>query len=89
MSDTTTIKVDVRTRDRLNMLAAERGTTVKELVDDFADETLTRQELAARAKAAAAYIRKHLAHDLSQKDISAGARFWEELEAGNVPDSIG
>ncbi|MDT0438662.1 MULTISPECIES: hypothetical protein [Streptomyces] len=40
----TTIKVESSIRDRLAMLAAEKGTTIAGLVGEFATHTLTQSE---------------------------------------------
>ncbi|WP_050371224.1 hypothetical protein [Streptomyces acidiscabies] len=44
----TTIKVDSSIRDRLAILAAEKGTTIAGLVGEFATHTPTRSERAER-----------------------------------------
>jgi hypothetical protein len=82
----TTIKVDSLVRDRLAMLARERGTTIRDLVTRLAEDTPTQAELLARADAATAYVRKWINPNLSDADLAAGERFWSELEAGRVPD---
>jgi hypothetical protein len=56
----TTIKVDSAVRDRLAVLAAQRGSTIRDLVAELAEATPTREELAARQAKAAAYIAEHL-----------------------------
>jgi hypothetical protein len=84
----TTIKVDSAVRDRLAVLAAQRGSTIRDLVSQLAAETPTREEVAARHTAAAAYIRQHLAPQLTEEDLAAGERFWQELAQGRVPASL-
>jgi predicted transcriptional regulator len=88
MSGTTTIKVDSAVRDRLAMLAAQRGSTSHDLVAELAQATPTREELHARHTAATAYIREHLCPELSEEGLAAGKRFWRELAAGRVPASL-
>lgn len=56
----TTIKVDSAVRDRLAVLAAQRGSTIRDLVAELAEATPTQQELAARQAAAAAYVAENL-----------------------------
>ncbi len=87
MSDTT-IKVDSAVRDRLAVLAAQRGSTIRDLVSQLAAATPTREELTARYAAAAGYVREHLSPQLSEEDLAAGERFWRELEHGRVPGSL-
>jgi len=87
MADTT-IKVDSSVRDRLAVLAGQRGSTIRDLVADLAQSTPTRGELAARHATATAYVREHLSPDLNDDDAAAGERFWDELEAGRRPATL-
>lgn len=87
MADTT-IKVDCSVRDRLAVLAAQRGATIRDLVAELAQATPTHGELVARHAAATAYLREHLTPDLGEDDAIAGERFWTELEAGRPPSSL-
>ncbi|MGH3829997.1 MAG: hypothetical protein ACRDRS_06015 [Pseudonocardiaceae bacterium] len=85
MADTTikvaTIKVDSAVRDRLAMLAAQRGVSIRDLVAELAAATPTREELDARRAAATVYLGEQLCPDLNDDDAVAGERFWRELEA--------
>jgi hypothetical protein len=81
MADTT-IKVDSAVRDRLAVLAAEHGVTIRDLVEELARATPTRKDLEERHSAAMAYLREHVCPDLAEDDVQAGERFWQELEAG-------
>lgn len=84
MADTT-IKVATSVRDRLAVLAAQRGATIRDLVAELAQATPTSEELAARHAAATAYLREQLAPNL---DAATGESFWAELEAGRTPSSL-
>jgi len=53
MADTT-IKVDSAVRDRLALLAMQRGSTIRSLIGELAEATPTREELDARYAAATA-----------------------------------
>ncbi|MGI8697198.1 MAG: hypothetical protein ACR2JQ_11245 [Mycobacteriales bacterium] len=86
MADTT-IKVDSSVRDRLAVLAAQRGATIRDLVTELAAQTPTKEELAARHATVTAYLREHLCPDLDGEDAAAGERFWRGLEAGRPPSS--
>jgi predicted DNA-binding ribbon-helix-helix protein len=77
----TTIKVDSVVRDRLAVLAAQRGSTIRDLVAELAEATPTQEELAARQVAAAAYVAEHLLPGFSADDVAAGDRLWRELES--------
>jgi hypothetical protein len=81
----TTIKVDALVRDRLALLARERGTTIRDLVAALAQAAPTDAELLARAEAATAYVREHINPDLSEADLAAAEGFWNELQAGGRP----
>src|SRR5262249_12185325 len=87
MSDTT-IKGDSTVPDRLAVLAAQRGSTIRDLVSQLAASTPTREEQAARYAGAVAYVREHLCPQMSDQDLAAGERFWRELEQGRVPESL-
>lgn len=87
MADTT-IRVDSTVRDRLAVLAAQRGSTIRALVAELAGATPTREELDARYGAATAYLREHLCPTLTDADLAAGERFWREREAEQLPASL-
>ncbi|MFI5571171.1 hypothetical protein ACIA6T_28280 [Streptomyces sp. NPDC051740] len=55
-ADETSIKVSVAARDRLAVLAAEHGTTIRSLVEDLAQGTPTQAEYAERAELARAEL---------------------------------
>ena len=82
----TTIKVDSAVRDRLAVLAAQRGSTIRDLVAEFAEVTPTKEELAARQAAAAAYVTEHLTGGFTVDDVAAGERLWQQLEATQRQD---
>jgi hypothetical protein len=81
MADTT-IKVDAATRDRLAVLAAQRGCTIRDLVTGLAAATPTQEELDARHAAATKYIREHLIPDFGPADMEAGEQLWRDLDGG-------
>ena len=76
----TTIKVDSLVRDRLAVLAAERNTTIRALVEQIAADIPTRAEVAQRQADAVAYIREHFIPDFNNDDIAAGEQLWRSLE---------
>lgn len=81
----TTIKLDSAVRDRLAVLAAERGATIRDLVTELAASTPTHEELAARHEAATAHLREQLCPRLDDDDLADGELFWRELEARRRP----
>jgi hypothetical protein len=84
MADTT-IKVDSTVRDRLAVLAAQRGATIRDLVTELAASTPTQEEIATRHAAANAYLREHLSPELDDDDLAGGELFWRELETRRAP----
>lgn len=87
MADTT-IKVDSAIRDRLALLARQRGATIRDVVSEFALGTPTPDELRARHEAAITYVREHICPSLDDAAIAAGERFWRDLEAGHPPTEL-
>jgi hypothetical protein len=85
---TTTIRIDVSTHERLAILAAERGTSIKDFVDSLVSGIPTRTELHARRAAAADYLREHIGVDLTDDDLTAGETFWQDLAAGRAPEDL-
>ncbi len=85
MADTT-IKVSKEVRDRLALIAADRGISIGALIREFAAATYTREELKARHEAATAYIREHLVPDFNEDDMSRGEQMWRELAAGRLTE---
>ena len=81
----TTIKVDSAVRDRLAVLAAERGSTIRDVVEQFATTTRTREEQRVIYENARDYIRENLCPELDVSENSYGTWFWDELRAGRVP----
>jgi hypothetical protein len=87
----TSIAVDSAVKERLAVIARERGMTIEQMLTDMVGLTPTPEQLAARAEAARAYIREHLCPDLDDEDNEdhrTAVWFWEELRAGRVPKSL-
>ncbi|MFF7764159.1 hypothetical protein [Streptomyces griseorubiginosus] len=77
MSKPTSIKTSEETRDRLRVLAQERGITITELVEDLASRELTDAEREERALAAA----HELGIEYTEKIQQAGQNAWEKIRA--------
>lgn len=75
----TTIKVEAAVRDRLAVLAAERGTTIGGLVAELAGATPTAEERARSRAETIAYIREHFNPDFSEADVEAARRSLDDL----------
>jgi hypothetical protein len=71
-------------RDRLAVLARQRGCTLGELVADLAANTPTQEELDERYAAAASYIQANLCPSFTEDDRAAGAQLWQDLDSGRV-----
>ncbi|MEU4530030.1 hypothetical protein AB0F49_17535 [Micromonospora ureilytica] len=84
----TTITVDTEVRDRLALLARERGTTMRDLVAQLTQAALIADELRDRAARAEQYVRRKIASDLSADDLTRGEDVWAAVEAGIVPESL-
>lgn len=77
----TSIKVSRLTRERLARLAAERHTTLKDLVEELAAATLTHAELAEREQQARSVLAEHFGVEVTDAELAASARL-RELIAG-------
>lgn len=88
MADTT-VKVDSTVRDRLAQLAAERGVTIRHLLAELAGATPTRKELQARFEETRRYLEENvLDKPMTDEDLAAGEKFWQDLANGHVPESL-
>lgn len=87
MADTT-VKVDPAVRDRLMVLARERGLTMRDLVAELAGATPTKEELRVRYEATKAYCETHFGVTLTDEDHDRAEKVWQDLEAGRPVDSL-
>ncbi|MFD8953786.1 hypothetical protein ACFV0B_33595 [Streptomyces xanthophaeus] len=76
-SKPTSIKTTEAVRDRLRILARERGTTITELLEELAAAQLTEAEQEQRALRAAAELGLEYTEQLQQTGQSA----WEKIRA--------
>ena len=77
--DDTSIKVSRQTRERLAHLAAERGTTLKDLVEELAATTLTTAELAEREHHARSVLAEHFGVEVTDTHLAASARLRDMI----------
>ncbi|WP_316782920.1 hypothetical protein [Streptomyces sasae] len=77
MSKPTSIKTSEAVRDRLRLLAQERGITITELVEDLASRELTDAERERRALQAA----QELGLEYTEQVQRAGQSAWEKIRA--------
>ncbi|MFZ3475908.1 hypothetical protein ACODT3_40880 [Streptomyces sp. 4.24] len=71
----TSIKATEATRDRLRILAQERGTTITELLEELAAAQLTEAEQQQRALQAAAELGVEYTEEIQRSGQSA----WERI----------
>ncbi len=77
MSKPTSIKTSEEVRDRLRVLAAERGTTITELLEEMASRELTAGEREQRAAEAARELGVQYGADIQR----AGQDAWAKVRA--------
>ncbi|WKK22156.1 hypothetical protein QZH56_25605 [Streptomyces olivoreticuli] len=77
MSKPTSVKTTEAVRDRLRVLARERGTTITELLEELAASQLTEAEQEQRAVEAA----HELGVDYTEQLQDAGRSAWEKIRA--------
>ncbi|MEU8547718.1 ribbon-helix-helix protein [Streptomyces roseoverticillatus] len=77
MGKPTSIKTTEEVRDRLRILAAERGTTITELLEELATRELTRAEREERALQAA----RELGVEYTDQVQQAGQEAWAKIRA--------
>ncbi|MCX5166216.1 hypothetical protein OOK39_45090 [Streptomyces sp. NBC_00264] len=77
MSKPTSIKTSEATRDRLRLLAEERGTTITDLIEELASREPTSAEREERAAEAA----RELGIDYTLQVQQAGQDAWARIRA--------
>ncbi|MGW4033413.1 hypothetical protein ACWEFL_29645 [Streptomyces sp. NPDC004838] len=68
------IRVPSEVRDRLAVIAESRGTSIRSLVQEFAEATLTEEERRERAEATRAYLAEHFGVDVTDEESAAMGR---------------
>ncbi|MBC7272254.1 hypothetical protein OOK44_35285 [Streptomyces cellulosae] len=86
-TDETSIKVSATTRDRLSLLAAEHGTTIRNLVEELAQATPTQAEYAERAAFARAELASALGSPPSPEAEARARGLLERLGAEQGPQA--
>ncbi|MFF3763017.1 hypothetical protein ACFYYR_02850 [Streptomyces sp. NPDC001922] len=76
------IRVPSEVRDRLAVIAESRGTSIRSLVQEFADSTLTDEERRERAERTRAYLAEHFGVDVSDEESAAMGRTLRDAFAG-------
>jgi hypothetical protein len=68
------IRVPAEVRDRLAVLAESRGTSIRSLVQEFAESTLTDEERRERAERTRAYLAEHFGVEVTDGESAAMGR---------------
>ncbi|RKN76472.1 hypothetical protein D7231_05645 [Streptomyces klenkii] len=68
------IRVPAEVRDRLAVIAESRGTSIRSLVQEFAESTLTAEERRERAEAARAYLAEHFGVEVTDEESASMGR---------------
>lgn len=74
------IRVPAHVRDRLAVLAEAQGTSIRSVIQDFAESTLTQEELNESAERARAYIATHFGVDVTPAHEEAIQRKMDALD---------
>jgi len=82
--DDTSIKVSRQTRERLARLAAERRTTLKDVVEELAAATLTAAELAEREQRARNVLAERFGVEVTDAEMAASARLRAMIARGGT-----
>jgi hypothetical protein len=64
------IRVPAEVRDRLAVIADSRGTSIRALIQEFAESTLTEEERRERAERARGYLAEHFGVSVSDEESS-------------------
>lgn len=76
------IRVPSEVRDRLAVIAESRGTSIRSLVQEFAETTLTDEERRERAERTRAYLAEHFGVEVSDEESAAMGRKLRDAFAG-------
>ncbi|MCT9083823.1 hypothetical protein [Streptomyces fulvoviolaceus] len=68
------IRVPSEVRDRLAVIAESRSTSIRSLVQEFAETTLTAEERRERAERTRAYLAEHFGVEVTDEESSAMGR---------------
>ncbi|MEV0260040.1 hypothetical protein AB0I49_01660 [Streptomyces sp. NPDC050617] len=75
------IRVPAEVRDRLAVLAEARGSSIRSIVQEFAETTLTPEERRERAERARAYMAEHFGHYVTDEEAADVRRKMNEAVA--------
>ncbi|AXE26602.1 hypothetical protein C0216_26995 [Streptomyces globosus] len=76
------IRVSAEVRDRLAVIAESRGTSIRALVQEFAESTLTPEERRERAERAREYMAEHFGVRVTDEESAEMGRRIRQAFAG-------
>lgn len=82
------IDVAVEVRDRLAVLAWERGLTIRQLIAELARGVLTLDEAHKRVARAEAHLSRRVPPALDDEDLAGAENVWTMIEAGDIPEAL-
>ncbi|GAB2953617.1 hypothetical protein GCM10023080_010460 [Streptomyces pseudoechinosporeus] len=68
------IRVPAEVRNRLAVIAESRGTSIRSLVQEFAESTLTDEERRERAERTREYLAEHFGVEVTDEESAAMGR---------------
>ncbi|MGW0733688.1 hypothetical protein [Streptomyces sp. NPDC002851] len=75
------IRVPTEVRDRLAVLAESQGTSIRALVQEFAENTLTVEERRERAEQTRSYLAEHFGVEVTDEESAEMGRKLREALA--------
>lgn len=81
------IRVTAEVRDRLAVIAESRGTSIRSLVQEFAESMLTEEERQEQASRTREYLAEHFGAEVTDEDSAAMAQRLREAFAGLRKDA--
>lgn len=84
MSDAV-VRVPPAVRDRLAVIAESRGTSIRSLLREFAETTLTGEERRERAERTRAYLAENFGVEVTDEESAAMGRKLREAFARQSP----
>ncbi|MFE5550158.1 hypothetical protein ACFQ71_41395 [Streptomyces sp. NPDC056534] len=83
------IRVPAAVRDRLAVLAEARGTSMRAVIEEFAQSTLTPEERRERAERARAYMAEHFGHYVTDEESTEMGRKMRAAAAAHRAETAG
>ncbi|MCP3821444.1 hypothetical protein NLX86_26125 [Streptomyces sp. A3M-1-3] len=83
------IRVPAEVRDRLAVLAEARGTSMRAVIEEFAQSTLTPEERRERAERARAYMAEHFGHYVTDEESAEMGHKMRAAAAAHRAETVG